>query len=128
MLNVFQNLIANAIKFTRKRAPAVIEAGVTEIEGRAVIFVRDNGAGFDMKYVDKLFGVFQRLHRAADFEGTGVGLATVQRIIRKHGGDIWAQAEVEKGSTFYFTLDGVVQQVRPDDQSQAQGGIIRDRI
>jgi light-regulated signal transduction histidine kinase (bacteriophytochrome) len=101
------NLLANAIKFTRQRTPAVIEVGVTEIDERMAIFMRDSGAGFNMKYVDKLFGVFQRLHRAEEFEGTGVGLATVQRIIRKHGGDIWADAELGKGATFYFTMAGI---------------------
>jgi PAS domain S-box-containing protein len=101
---VFQNLISNALKYSRPRSPAVIEIGQTENNGRQAIFVRDNGVGFSMKYADKLFGVFQRLHRAEDFEGTGVGLATVHRIIQKHGGQIWADAELDRGATFYFTL------------------------
>jgi signal transduction histidine kinase/CheY-like chemotaxis protein len=107
MLQVFANLIDNAVKYSRPRTHAVIEIGVGIAEGEKYVFVRDNGVGFDMRYARKLFGVFQRLHRQDEFEGTGIGLATVSRIIERHNGRIWAESRLGQGAEFRFTLSGL---------------------
>jgi light-regulated signal transduction histidine kinase (bacteriophytochrome) len=102
---VLQNLLGNAWKYTSKTAEPRIEMGTIQRNSKMAYFIRDNGVGFDMAYASKLFQPFQRLHKATEFAGTGIGLATVQRIIRRHGGEVWAEAKVGEGATFYFTLD-----------------------
>jgi signal transduction histidine kinase len=102
---VWQNLISNAVKYTGNRPQALIEIGAETKDEKVNYYIKDNGAGFDMNYYSKLFGVFQRLHSQREFEGSGIGLATVEKIIKKHGGRVWANSKINEGSTFYFTLD-----------------------
>jgi light-regulated signal transduction histidine kinase (bacteriophytochrome) len=101
---VLANLISNALKFSRDRPDPRVEIGATSVDGEVVFRIRDNGAGFDPRYADKLFGVFQRLHGASEFEGTGVGLALVRRIVERHHGRVWAESQPGAGATFYFTI------------------------
>jgi light-regulated signal transduction histidine kinase (bacteriophytochrome) len=124
---VFANLLSNAVKYTRGREPAVIEVGTGLRDGVSTIYVRDNGVGFNSKYADKLFGVFQRLHRKEEFEGTGIGLATVQRIVRRHGGTIWAEAEFGKGAAFYFTMqpEDAAKNSAPEAEQAERCGALR---
>ena len=108
MHQVWVNLISNAIKFSSKRKQAIISVSSKIEQEKTTYFIKDNGAGFDMKYADKVFGVFHRLHNEREFEGTGVGLALVRRIIQRHGGNIWAEGEVDIGATLYFSMPKII--------------------
>ena len=116
-----QNLLDNAWKFTGKTPQATIRVGLQERDGKQVVFVADNGVGFDMAYADRLFGAFQRLHHAGDFPGTGIGLATAQRVIQRHHGSIWAEAREGQGATFFFTMGDTVHDSRRQDDTAGRG-------
>jgi light-regulated signal transduction histidine kinase (bacteriophytochrome) len=118
MRAVLQNLLLNAWKFTSRHERARIEVGAVQENGTTAYFVRDDGAGFDAAYASKLFGAFQRLHSPSEFEGNGIGLATVQRIIHRHGGRVWAEGAVEQGATFHFTLPPAESDTAPEEREE----------